>query len=112
MHLNIIYERMTEVYRDAEGQFVVDKVIIAGPGPMKLQLLENVPDAWKEIIDPNPLTTDHIGPTGLRELIEFLMEKCMTVSRAEQQRQRQRLRKEDRKDVKGQQRGGGRKERQ
>lgn len=111
-HLNIIYDRMSEAFRSDEGGFLVDKVIIAGPGPMKHQLLDHVPDMWKDIIDRNPMTTDRVGHHGMHELTGVMLERSTTVSRAEQQRQRQRLRKLDRKDVKGQERGGGRKDRQ
>lgn len=112
MHLKLIFDRLDDLYLDEEGQCLVEKVIIAGPGPMKLQLLEHVPKKWVAFIDPNPVTLDHIGITGLRDLTEMLADRCRTVSKREEQLERERLRKEERKEVKGQQRGGGRKERQ
>ncbi|XP_063588208.1 uncharacterized protein LOC134765471 [Penaeus indicus] len=111
-HLNIVFDRMAEAFFDGEGRCLVEQIVVAGPGPMKQQLLEHLPDRWAEAVDQNPVTVDHTGVLGMHELVQLLEERCATVSKVEQQRQRQRMRKEDRKDQKGQQRGGGRKERQ
>lgn len=111
-HLNIIFDRMAEAFFDGEGRCTVERIVVAGPGPMKQQLFEHLPEKWFEAVDQNPVTVDHTGIVGMHELVQLLEERCATESKVEQQRQRQRTRKEDRKDQKGQQRGGGRKERQ
>lgn len=72
---------MDKAYFNAEGQCLVEKVIVAGPGPMKLQLLEHVPKKWVHIVDPNPITLDQISVVGMQQLSEFLVERCKTISR-------------------------------
>ncbi|XP_037775604.1 eukaryotic peptide chain release factor subunit 1-like [Penaeus monodon] len=72
LHLKIILERLAEIFLDEENKCLVEKVIVAGPGPMKLQLLEHLPKRWVEIIDPNPITIDHVGLVGMQQLAEIL----------------------------------------
>ncbi|XP_047497124.1 eukaryotic peptide chain release factor subunit 1-like [Penaeus chinensis] len=111
-HLNLVLDRMAEAFFDGEGRCSVEKIVVGGPGPMKQQLLEHLPEKWAEAVDQNPVTVDHTSALGMHELVQLLEERCALVSKVELQRQRQRMRKEGRKDQKGQQRGGGRKERQ
>jgi len=101
-HLNLVVDRMAAALFDGEGRCTVEKVVVAGPGPMKHQLLDHLPERWAEAVDQRPLTVDHVGALGMHELAVLLEARCATLPKAEMQRARQRARKEDRKDKKGQ----------
>lgn len=111
-HLKAVYDRMERAFQGEEDTSpLVSSIFVAGPGPMKTDLMENLPRRWQPLVH-QPFTTTQVGLPGVNQLIALIKESVSTSTNREKQRQRQRERKEDRKNVKGAQRGGGRFDRQ
>ncbi|XP_042878940.1 eukaryotic peptide chain release factor subunit 1-like [Penaeus japonicus] len=93
-HLKAVYERMERCFLAEDKAPLVERIVVAGPGPMKSQLLEQLPRLWTSLVDQQLVTTTHVGLTGLNQLIAHIKEQCSPLTHAEKQRLRQRERKE------------------